>query len=144
MRGDDAPTDEWLDELRKEKPRMREAQQRLQDALIRDLGGAERLTTQQLMLCRLLAKDYFQIEAADLFIETLPNFGIRKASKEHHPIVIERNKLEDSVTRRLATLGIERPREEERTLEAHLASKYGVSPLDRVLNDVPLTFYEGE
>jgi hypothetical protein len=91
--------------------------------LIRDLGGEENLSTQRKALVELVCRDRFLLDAVDGWLLSQPTF-INRRRRCLFPIVVEREKLADSLARRLAQLGLEKFEPKAiNVLEQHLASQ---------------------
>lgn len=79
----------------------------VRNEIARDLGGADQLSAAQLILVDTAAKSYLLLEAVDGWLFTSGTL-INKRSKTIHRGALDRMRLADSLTRQLATLGLER------------------------------------
>ena len=78
----------------------------LRDDLIRDLGGAERVSTAQRIVIEQVAKSWVMLQSIDEWLLTRPL--VNKRSRTVFPVVESRQRLEDSLIRNLKTLGLEK------------------------------------
>lgn len=96
---------------------------RWRSALQRDLGGPSGLTVATATLVDLAARSKLLLDHIDGYLLQQSSL-IRKKEKRVLPIVIERAKLADSLTRQLTTLGLERKATVIPALASYVADKY--------------------
>jgi hypothetical protein len=89
--------------------------------LLRDLGGEASLSTQRRALVELVCRDRFLLDAVDGWLLSQETF-INRRKRALFPIVLEREKLADSLARRLAQLGLERVPKAVPSLAEYLAT----------------------
>ena len=89
--------------------------------LIRDLGGAENLSTQKRTIVEMCCRTRLFIEHIDSWI-MLQDFLVYNRKKKLIPVVQQRQALCDSLTRMLAQLGLDRVAKRVPTLEEYLNS----------------------
>lgn len=91
--------------------------------LIRDLGGAPALSTQQLALVELAVRTKLILDSIDTWLLSQPTL-INKRSRSVLPVVRERTQLADSLARTLNQLGLARVAADEPTsLASYLKAK---------------------
>ena len=93
------------------------------DALIADLGGEDRVSTQQRAIVDLACRTYLMLQHVDNYIlgeKALVN----RRSRKLHPVVLHRQRLADGLAKYLDMLGLER-RGDVHDLSEYVRSKYG-------------------
>jgi hypothetical protein len=75
--------------------------------LVTDLGGEDRLSTQQLAIVDLAVRDKLLLDSLDAWLFAQPSI-INKRSRRLITIVLERQRLADGLQRRLELLGMAR------------------------------------
>ena len=75
-------------------------------ALVASLGGEQNLSTQELMLIQLCARDWAILEQIDNYLLQVGLFSKRK--KSAWPLVATRMQVEDGITKRLLALRLEK------------------------------------
>ena len=91
--------------------------------LIRDLGGQENLSTQQVAIVDLVAKSKLLVDSLDAWLLKQPSL-INARKKSVLPVLRERQQLVDSLARILGQLGLERKAKPVPALSEYLESKY--------------------
>jgi hypothetical protein len=92
--------------------------------LVADLGGAERLSTQQQTLVDLAAKVKLMLDSIDVWLlgqRSLVSGRLRSV----YPVVRERTQLAEHLARLLSQLGLARATPPSKDLGAYLAERYG-------------------
>ncbi len=90
---------------------------------IRDLGGQENLSTQQVAIVDLAAKSKLLLDSIDIWLlQQKSLINVRK--KSVLPVVRERQQLGDSLARILGQLGLERKAKPVPTLAQYVGEKY--------------------
>lgn len=74
--------------------------------LVSDLGGQGSLSTQELTLVEMCAKDWLILQSIDAYLLQVGVFNKRK--KSAHALTGQRMQIADSLTRRLQSLGLQR------------------------------------
>lgn len=75
--------------------------------LVADLGGEDRLSTQQLAIVDLAVRDKLLLDSLDAWLFAQPSI-VNKRSRKLLPVVMERARLADGLQRRLELLGMAR------------------------------------
>jgi len=88
--------------------------------LISSLGGKDNLSTQELCLVDMCARDRFVLEQIDAYLLTVGLFSKRKRSA--FPLTLQRNTIADGLTRRLLALGLSRRSKPTKTLAELLST----------------------
>ena len=91
--------------------------------LVEDLGGREKVSTQQAALIDLLTREKLLIDSVDAYLAELGGGIINRKKRALLPIVRERAQLADSFTRRLVALGLERRAREPLNIGDYLARR---------------------
>ena len=91
--------------------------------LIRDLGGQENLSTQQVAIVDLVAKSKLLVDSLDAWLLKQPSL-INARKKSILPVLRERQQLVDSLARILGQLGLERKAKPVPALSEYLETKY--------------------
>lgn len=89
-----------------------------------DLGGEDRLSTQELALVDLAVRDRLLLESVDAWLFEQPRL-VNARRKAVYPAVVERQKLAEGFTRRLQALGFQRRSRPTPSLQEYLAGKAG-------------------
>lgn len=92
--------------------------------LIRDLGGAESVSTQQLAIIDLAVKSKLLLDSIDAWLLMQPSL-VDKRRRALLPVVRDRQQLADGLARYLQALGLERRKEAPIDLENYLEQHYG-------------------
>jgi hypothetical protein len=92
------------------------------EALERDLGGLEGLSTQRRTLVELCCRLRLYLDHIDGFLADCPSL-VRKRTKSLLPIVKERQALSDSLARLLKELGLERQEKPVKGLAEYLKQR---------------------
>jgi len=92
--------------------------------LVDDLGGPEKVSTQQAAIVDLLTREKLIIDSIDAYLAELGGGIINRKKRSLVPVVRERAALADSFTRRLVALGLERRVSEAPDLASYLARRY--------------------
>ena len=92
--------------------------------LLTDLGGEEIVSAQQLALVEMVTRTRLYIEHLVAFLCEQESL-INRKRKAVFPVLRERQQLVDSLARILGQLGLERRARPVKTLEAHVAERYG-------------------
>jgi hypothetical protein len=92
--------------------------------LIADLGGPERLSTQQAALVDLAVKGKLLLDSIDEWLLAQPSL-VNGRRRSVHPVVLQRQHLADGLARHLGMLGLERRSQPMPSLTEYLASKGG-------------------
>jgi hypothetical protein len=79
---------------------------KLRENLIRDLGGAENVSTQQLVLVDQVIRLRLYIDHLDAWLIEQPSL-VNKRTRSLLPALMQRAQLADSLARHLAALGLE-------------------------------------
>ncbi len=89
------------------RTRVSKALDQWRDQLISDLGGAERISTQQRAIINVALKTKLLLDSIDAWLLQQPSLiNFRKRSV--HPVVLQRQQLADSLIRAMVQLGLER------------------------------------
>ena len=96
------------------------------EQLLQDLGGEDNVTTQQATILDVASRTKYLLDSLDGILLTLPHF-VNKRNWGVLPIVRERGLEADRLVRYLTLLGLERKARPVKTLEAHVAERYGTS-----------------
>ncbi len=91
--------------------------------LIRDLGGQENLSTQQVAIVDLVAKSKLLVDSLDAWLLKQPSL-INARKKSVLPVLRERQQLVDSLARILGQLGLERKAKPVPALSEYLDANY--------------------
>jgi hypothetical protein len=91
--------------------------------LIRDLGGAENLSTQQVAIVDLAARSKLLLDSVDAWLLAQPSL-INARKKAVLPVLRERQQLLDSLARILGQLGLERRAKPVPALAEYMEAKY--------------------
>jgi hypothetical protein len=75
--------------------------------LVEDLGGAERLSTQQQALIDIVLRTKLLMDTVDHWLLRQPSL-VDKRKRQLYPAVVQRTQLADSLARHLGTLGLAR------------------------------------
>jgi hypothetical protein len=97
------------------------ALQEWRDGLIADLGGEDRISTQQRALVDLAVRSKLLVDSVDGFILTMPN-AVNKKKRCLHPVVKERSALVGQLQSLLRDLGLERRLDDTQDVAAVLAA----------------------
>lgn len=96
--------------------------------LVRDLGGAETLTTQQLQVVDLCLRTKLLLDSIDAWLLTQRSL-VNQRRRAVYPTVLQRQSLARDLAAFLHQLGLERRGPKSVDLRAYLASRYpGHSP----------------
>jgi hypothetical protein len=95
-----------------------------QAELVRDLGGAETISTQKRALVEMATRTRLYINHVDAFLLSQPSL-INKRKRAIIPILRERQSLVESLARLLSQLGLEREAKRIPSLAEHIAETYG-------------------
>ena len=96
-------------------------------ALVDDLGGPQKITTQQAALVDLSVRTKLLVDSVDAFLLTMPSL-VNKRRRVLFPVVLQRQALARDLVHTLNVLGLERRTAEPKRLEAYLAEHYGGTP----------------
>lgn len=88
--------------------------------LLASLGGADRLSTQELTLVEMCTKDWLILQSVDAYLLQAGLFNKRK--RMAYPLTVQRMAIADSLTRRLQSLGLARRAKPIGNLASLLAS----------------------
>lgn len=91
-------------------------------ALVADLGGEENLSTQQLALVDLAVRDFLLLQSVDGWLFEQPKL-VNARKRAVFPVVVERTKLADGLTRRLQALGLQRRAKRLPSLSEYVAAR---------------------
>jgi hypothetical protein len=91
--------------------------------LLRDLGGAEAVTTQQLAIVDLAVKTKLILDSIDAWCFAQPTL-INRRRRSVLPVVRERQQLADSLAKYMNMLGLERRTKPIQSLGDYVASRY--------------------
>ena len=94
------------------------------EGLLHDLGGLEELSQQQLALVDTVTLDMYELEQIAEWELGQPSLVNRRA-KSLPPVVLQRQKIADGLTRRLSLLGLERRTKPVPSLGAYVNETYG-------------------
>jgi hypothetical protein len=83
-------------------------------ALIASLGGADNLSEQELTIVDLISRDVIVVEQIDAYL--VQHEVVNKKKRCLYPIALQRMALAESVTKRLAALGLARRSKQVQTL----------------------------
>ncbi|MBI4538422.1 MAG: hypothetical protein HY704_02780 [Gemmatimonadetes bacterium] len=112
------PGDAWLDELGETGAKLRE----FRDALVADLGG--NVTAQQQALVNLTIRTALLLEHVDGYL-LRSGAIVNRRSRKLHRVVLDRQRLADSLAKYLQMLGLERRGPEVGDLREYVANVYG-------------------
>ncbi|MBI4540569.1 MAG: hypothetical protein HY704_13795 [Gemmatimonadetes bacterium] len=121
------PGDAWLDELGETGVKLRE----FRDALVADLGGPENVTAQQQALVNLTIGTALLLEHVDGYL-LRSGAIVNRRSRKLHRVVLDRQRLADSLAKYLQMLGLERRGPEVGDLQEYVAQVYGEGGSDGV------------
>ncbi len=95
--------------------------------LVNDLGGAERVTAALLALVEDAARTRLYLDHVDAFLMEQPSLIVRRRRLRGRliPLVLERMRIADHLTKVLTTLGLERRAPKPLELGQYLAQNYG-------------------
>jgi hypothetical protein len=88
------------------------------------MGGIDSVSAQQLTVIEQCARVRVLLNAIDAWIFEQPSRAMNKSKRTVSPVVLQRQKLADSLVRYLSLLGLER-KAETLTLEAYVEGTYG-------------------
>jgi hypothetical protein len=88
------------------------------EALIRDLGGADSISTQRMTLIELATRTRLFIDHVDAFLLEQSSL-VNKSKRAIYPIVAQRQQLVDSLARLLSQLGLDRQAKPVEDLETY-------------------------
>ena len=91
--------------------------------LIRDLGGAENLSTQQVAIVDLAARSKLLLDSVDAWLLAQPSL-INARKRSLLPALRERTQLADGLARYMTTLGLERRAKPVPALAEYVEAKY--------------------
>lgn len=92
--------------------------------LLRDLGGIDEVSTQELALVEEAVKTKLILDSVDAWLLSQPSL-VNKRTRSVLPVVRERNSLVATLRRLLGDLGLRRRVEEAPDLGTYLARRYG-------------------
>jgi len=95
---------------------------KLRSEIIRDLGGEENLSAQQLAVVKEFTKRSVMVESIDAWIFTQPSL-LNKRTRSLYPIVVQRQVIADGMIRCLERLGLERRAKQIPSLQDYLSQK---------------------
>lgn len=90
--------------------------------LIRDLGGPEAVSVQEMALVDLCVKSKLMLDSIDAWVLTQPSL-VNARKRALLPVVRERVQLSDALSRYMAQLGLKRRAKPTLTLTDYLVSK---------------------
>jgi hypothetical protein len=91
-------------------------------SLITSLGGAEEISVQRMTLVNSATRTKALLDHTDSYLLSL-NTIINRRAKSHFPIIAQRERLADSLTRILTTLGLDRVPKPVEDLQTYLDRK---------------------
>jgi hypothetical protein len=107
----------WLDSLGE----LGEALRAWRAALIGDLGGEERISTQQRAIIEVATRTY--LESIDRWLLAQPSL-VNKSRRQLFPVVTQREALAAGLLRSMAALGLERRDKPALELTSYLSQRY--------------------
>lgn len=93
--------------------------------LLASLGGRDSLSTQELTLIEMCAKDWLILQSVDAYLLQAGLFNKKKRTA--YPLTVQRMQLADGLTRRLQSLGLKRRPKPTKSLQEVL----GASPSEQ-------------
>ncbi len=113
-------SDKWLDHIGPTGVALRA----WKESLVEDLGGWDNLSTQQLALVDLVARQMLLIESVDRFV--IANQAIvNERNRKLFRVMLDRQRMADSWAKYLQMLGLEKRAPEGQDLSAYVREKYG-------------------
>jgi hypothetical protein len=91
-------------------------------SLVRDLGGEDQLSAQKMALIEVVCRTRLMLESVDFWLLEQPSL-VQKKKRQLLPVVSERTRLADSLTRTLSQLGLERVPQDATSLAEYLKTK---------------------
>ncbi len=110
----------WLDKLGPAGESLRVWRQ----GLIDDLGGEDKVSTAQLALVDLAVRSYLMLEHIDRWVLSTQNI-VNKRDRKVFRIVLDRQRMADSLAKYLQMLGLEKRELEGQDLTDYIEAKYG-------------------
>ncbi len=110
----------WLDKLGPVGESLRAWRQ----GLIDDLGGEDKVSTAQLALVDLAVRSYLMLEHVDRWVLSTQNI-VNKRDRKVFRVVLDRQRMADSLAKYLGMLGLERRTVGGETLTDYIEEKYG-------------------
>lgn len=110
----------WLEELGP----VGEALRAWREGLIEDLGGDESVSTQKRAVIDLCVREYLMLESVDRWLLAQPSL-VNKRRRRLFDVVLQRQRIADSLAKHLEMLGLERGARELPSLEAYIIQRYG-------------------
>jgi hypothetical protein len=92
------------------------------EGLIASLGGAEEISVQRMTLVNSATRTKALLDHTDSYLLSLSTI-INRRAKSHFPIIAQRERLADSLTRILTTLGLDRVPKPVEDLKTYLDRK---------------------
>ena len=92
--------------------------------LIRDLGGPEVVTTQQLSLIEVAARSKLLLDSVDAWLLRQPSL-VSYRHKTLFPVVVQRQSIANGFAHYLSLLGLERKTIPPKSLDSYLSERYG-------------------
>jgi hypothetical protein len=94
------------------------------DALLADLGGADKVSTQQRALLDLAVRSKLLVDSVDAYVLSMPS-AVNKKKRCLHPVVRERSALVGQLQSLLRDLGLERREEDAADVTRVLEAVHG-------------------
>ena len=112
-------SDAWMDELGLPGEALRAWRQ----GLIDDLGGEDKVSTAQLALVDLAVRSYLMLEHIDRWVLSTQNI-VNKRDRKVFRIVLDRQRMADSLAKYLGMLGLEKRTLEGENLTDYIEARY--------------------
>ncbi|HZR84768.1 MAG TPA: hypothetical protein VFD92_26975 [Candidatus Binatia bacterium] len=93
-------------------------------ALIADLGGEDAISAQERVVVDAATTTYLMLSSVDRFLLEQPSL-VNRSRRKLFPVVLERQRLADSLVRYLEALGLRRRVREAPDVGSYLESKFG-------------------
>ena len=93
-------------------------------AEMREALGGDSISPQREAILDAVTMDVLLLSSVDAYIASMPS-PVNKSKRSLFPIVAERARLADALTKRLATLGLDRVEKSALDVRAYLEANYG-------------------
>ena len=91
---------------------------------MREALGGDSISPQREAILDAVTMDVLLLSSVDAYIASMPS-PVNKSKRSLFPIVAERARLADALTKRLATLGLDRVEKSALDVRAYLEANYG-------------------
>jgi hypothetical protein len=111
---------DWLQELGE----VGEALRQWQQAIIKDLGGEENLSSMERSIIEMATKTHLFLVSVDRFLLEQPCL-VNRSRRQLFPIVLQRQQLADALSRYMNQLGLKRRAKPVQSLDEYVKAHYG-------------------